>query len=74
MIPPSKALEVFINRISSEIINVDAVLVTGYPRNMRDVVEYMARVSPGIKFSKKKKNRHSSCNLKCFNTFLINDK
>ncbi|EFX74539.1 hypothetical protein DAPPUDRAFT_251696 [Daphnia pulex] len=44
MIPPSKALEVFINRISSEIINVDAVLVTGYPRNMRDVVEYMARV------------------------------
>ncbi|XP_046633024.1 uncharacterized protein LOC124352555 isoform X1 [Daphnia pulicaria] len=30
MIPPSKALEVFINRISSEIINVDAVLVTGH--------------------------------------------
>ncbi len=57
MIPPSKALEVFINRISSEITNVDAVLVTGYPRNMRDVVEYMARVSPGIKFSKKKISR-----------------
>ncbi|EFX67274.1 hypothetical protein DAPPUDRAFT_261890 [Daphnia pulex] len=44
MIPPSKSLEVFISRISSEIINFDAVLVTGYPRNMRDVVEYMARV------------------------------
>jgi hypothetical protein len=45
IIPPPKALEVFISRISSEIENVDAVLVTGYPRNMRDVVEYVARVS-----------------------------
>ncbi|KAI9552304.1 hypothetical protein GHT06_022668 [Daphnia sinensis] len=44
IIPPSKALEVFINRISSEKENVDALLVTGYPRNMRDVVEYMTRV------------------------------
>ncbi|XP_057376558.1 uncharacterized protein LOC130697767 isoform X2 [Daphnia carinata] len=44
IIPPAKALEVFINRISSEKENVDALLVTGYPRNMRDVVEYMTRV------------------------------
>ncbi|XP_032792949.2 uncharacterized protein LOC116929722 isoform X2 [Daphnia magna] len=44
IIPPSKALEVFINRISSEKENVDALLVTGYPRSMRDVVEYMTRV------------------------------
>ena len=48
IIPPPKALEVFISRISSEIENVDAVLVTGYPRNMRDVVEYVARVSVKI--------------------------
>ncbi|KAK4037166.1 hypothetical protein OUZ56_029208 [Daphnia magna] len=44
IIPPSKALEVFINRVSSEKENVDALLVTGYPRSMRDVVEYMTRV------------------------------
>lgn len=48
MIPPPKALEVLISRITSEAEDLDAMLVTGYPRSMRDVVEYMARVSLSI--------------------------
>lgn len=46
MIPPPKALEILIDALSMpEVEVIDAVIVTGYPRNMRDVVEYMARVS-----------------------------
>ena len=50
MIPPPKALEVFLSQILSKKENADAILVTGYPRSMRDVVEYMARVKKFQKY------------------------
>ena len=44
MVPAYKALEIFVDRMIELKQNADAFIVTGYPRNMRDVVEYLARV------------------------------
>ena len=44
IVPAYKALEIFIERMSNT-KEIGVMIVTGYPRNMRDVVEYMARVS-----------------------------
>lgn len=43
MVPAYKALEIFLGVVSKMAIT-GAFIITGYPRNMRDVVEYMARV------------------------------
>nr|CAH0102549.1 unnamed protein product [Daphnia galeata] len=43
IVPAYKALEIFIERMSNT-KEIGVMIVTGYPRNMRDVVEYMARV------------------------------
>lgn len=43
MVPAYKALEIFLGIVSKTAVT-GAFIVTGYPRNMRDVVEYMARV------------------------------
>lgn len=45
MIPAYKALEILIDKmlaVSNPVIS--CYIITGYPRNMRDVVEYMAKV------------------------------
>jgi len=44
IIPPQKALEVLMILVSDIIPEASAIVITGYPRSMRDVVEYMARV------------------------------
>lgn len=44
IIPPQKALEVLMSLMSDMIPKASAILITGYPRSMSDVVEYMARV------------------------------
>lgn len=36
-------MEVLVSRLSEQ-KGAGALIVTGYPRNMRDVVEYLARV------------------------------
>lgn len=48
IVPAYKALEILIQLMSGT-KNSSAMIVTGYPRNMRDVVEFLARVSQWIK-------------------------
>ncbi len=43
-VPAYKALEMTINQLLN-VEQVNGIIVTGYPRNMRDVVEYMAKVT-----------------------------
>lgn len=52
IVPAYKALETLIDDMPN-IKGIAALIITGYPRNMRDVVEYMARVSQvtGLKHS-----------------------
>jgi len=42
-VPAYKALDMFLSILSKSAVT-GAFIITGYPRNMRDVVEYMARV------------------------------
>ena len=42
-VPAYKALKVVMGEMA-KVKNADVLIVTGYPRNMRDVVEYMALV------------------------------
>ena len=44
IIPAYKALEIFIEKIVELPKDGKSLIVTGYPRNMRDVVEYLAQV------------------------------
>lgn len=44
MVPAYKALEIFVEKMIELKDDADAFIVTGYPRNIRDVVEYIARV------------------------------
>jgi len=43
IVPAYKALEELVNRLST-MKSTQAFVITGYPRNMRDVVEFLARV------------------------------
>lgn len=73
IVPAYKALEILIERISAIEKDVSgALIISGYPRNMRDVVEYMARVYPtstmDIKLQFKKSNFYI---LSRFNGWMV---
>ena len=73
IVPAYKALEILIERISAVEKDVSgALIISGYPRNMRDVVEYMARVYPTLTMDIKMTILNSNvCILSRFNGWTV---